>query len=207
MNLIALTLVGVLVCTQSLHLVEVPNGITTTTDVPEATTLENKPANAWVGRRFDAEHIINDINNEIKTENDIPDEDFKPDRHPCDRKCIEGEAPMICKYHFTVEWYQILSKACYDCPYNQTDCGRLHCITGDGIKRPVLVVNRQMPGPAIEVCLHDEVLVEVENALLEEGTSVHWHGQHQRGTPYMDGVPFVTQCPISPKSTFTYRYD
>lgn len=58
---------------------------------------------------------------------------------------------MICRYKFTIEWYQTLSKACYSCPYNRTDCLRPHCIPGDGTKRPVVVINRQLPGPAIEV--------------------------------------------------------
>lgn len=58
---------------------------------------------------------------------------------------------MICKYNFKLEYYQTLSKACFDCPYNAEDCSRPHCIPGDGNKRPVAVVNRQMPGPSVEV--------------------------------------------------------
>jgi len=42
--------------------------------------------------------------------------------------------------------------------------------------------------------------------MMEESTTIHWHGHHQRGTPYMDGVPYVTQCPIPPKSSFRYHY-
>ena len=38
----------------------------------------------------------------------------------------------------------------------------------------------------------------------EEGTTIHWHGQLQKGTPWMDGVPSLTQCPIAPGSSFTY---
>ncbi len=37
----------------------------------------------------------------------------------------------------------------------------------------------------------------------EEGTTIHWHGLLQKGTPWMDGVPSLTQCPIAPGSTFT----
>jgi len=166
--------------------------------------------NPFIGRKINSDNIINDLKNSQYTlENEIS-QDFpttvETSIHPCNRKCVLGEPPKLCTYHFKVEWYQTLSKACYDCPYNRTDCGRHHCVPGDGVKRPILVVNRQIPGPAVEVCIHDEILVEVENALLEEGTSVHWHGHHQKGTPFMDGVPFVTQCPIYPKSTFTYRF-
>ncbi|RUS85498.1 hypothetical protein EGW08_006706, partial [Elysia chlorotica] len=39
-----------------------------------------------------------------------------------------------------------------------------------------------------------------------EAASIHWHGLHQIGTPWMDGVAFVTQCPIQPLQTFTYRF-
>ncbi|XP_043509689.1 laccase-2-like isoform X3 [Frieseomelitta varia] len=35
---------------------------------------------------------------------------------------------------------------------------------------------------------------------------MHWHGQHHVKTPYMDGVPYVSQCPILPGSTFRYDY-
>jgi len=35
---------------------------------------------------------------------------------------------------------------------------------------------------------------------------MHWHGQHHVATPYMDGVPYVSQCPIPPGATFQYNY-
>lgn len=37
-----------------------------------------------------------------------------------------------------------------------------------------------MPGPAIEVCKEDTIVVDVENKLLGESTTIHWHGLHQR---------------------------
>ncbi|XP_013191002.1 uncharacterized protein LOC106135292 [Amyelois transitella] len=127
--------------------------------------------------------------------------------HPCHRECREGEEPMICYYHFNLEWYQTMSKACFDCPFNVTDCFRPDCIPADGMNRALNVVNRKMPGPQIEVCQHDRVIVDVENDLMTESTTVHWHGQHQRGTPYMDGTPYVTQCPILPETTFRYQFN
>ncbi|XP_073832591.1 multicopper oxidase 1 [Musca autumnalis] len=126
--------------------------------------------------------------------------------HPCARECKVGEAPRTCHYTFVVEWYETLSKACYDCPKNVSDCTRPHCIAGDGITRSVTVVNRMMPGPQIEVCLNDTIVVDVKNHLLGESTTIHWHGLHMKNTPYMDGVPHVTQCPISPHSTFRYTF-
>ncbi|KAI7815129.1 laccase [Rhyzopertha dominica] len=127
-------------------------------------------------------------------------------KHPCQRTCTKNAPPMVCRYKFQVEWYQTMSKACYDCPYVGSDCELPHCVPGDGRKRPILVVNRQMPGPGIEVCVGDEIIVDVENRLPGDTTTMHWHGHHQRGTPYMDGVPFVTQCPILPGTTFRYTF-
>ncbi|KAG7296596.1 hypothetical protein JYU34_020406 [Plutella xylostella] len=127
--------------------------------------------------------------------------------HPCHRDCREGEEPMICFYHFNLEWYQTMSKACFGCPYNASDCAKPDCIPADGMSRPLNVVNRKMPGPAIEVCQNDRIIVDVENDLMTEGTTVHWHGQHQRGTPFMDGTPMITQCPILPESTFRYQFN
>lgn len=38
------------------------------------------------------------------------------------------------------------------------------------------------------------------------GTTVHWHGLRQLNTNHMDGVNGVTQCPIAPGDTFTYKF-
>lgn len=43
--------------------------------------------------------------------------------------------------------------------------------------------------------------VTVINELGDDFTSVHWHGMEQRQTPYSDGVPGLTQCPINSRST------
>ncbi|XP_030377482.1 iron multicopper oxidase fer1 [Scaptodrosophila lebanonensis] len=127
-------------------------------------------------------------------------------QHPCVRDCQLNAAPMTCHYTFVVEWYQTLSKACFDCPKNLTDCERPHCVIGDGLTRSITVVNRMMPGPSIEVCEGDILVVDVQNNLLGESTTMHWHGLHQRWSPYMDGVPHITQCPISPHSSFRYTF-
>lgn len=119
---------------------------------------------------------------------------------------MANATPMTCRYKFQVEWYQTLSKACYDCPYTSSDCFRPDCISGDGSRRSVSVVNRQMAGPAVEVCVGDEVVVDVTNGMITDGTTIHWHGQHMNEFPYMDGVPFVTQCPIQPGGTFRYTF-
>jgi hypothetical protein len=73
------------------------------------------------------------------------------EKHPCARTCKENSPPMRCRYRFELEWYYTMSKACYDCPLHLDDCNRKDCIVADGVKRPVVVVNRQMPGPSVEV--------------------------------------------------------
>ncbi|CAG9772969.1 unnamed protein product [Ceutorhynchus assimilis] len=125
--------------------------------------------------------------------------------HPCSRKCIQGVS-MVCRYHFEIENYYTMSKACQNCPSTRSDCFMKDCIPGAGYDRGIISVNRRIPGPSIEVCLNDQIIVDVKNHLMSEGTTIHWHGQHQKETPYMDGVPYVTQCPIPPKTTFRYNF-
>ncbi|KAK7504004.1 hypothetical protein BaRGS_00004736 [Batillaria attramentaria] len=127
--------------------------------------------------------------------------------HSCLRPCVGGEEPMTCQFNFTVEWYRTLSKACWDCPFNVSDCFRPQCLSGDGYPRPVITINRQIPGPPIQVCEGDRIVVWVRNELSDGSTtSIHWHGIHQRGTPYMDGPVHITQCPIQPLETFRYDF-
>jgi hypothetical protein len=73
--------------------------------------------------------------------------------HPCQRECRADEPPKTCEYHFKVEWYYTMSKACYDCPYNLTDCYRPDCVPADGVERPIIVINRSLPGPSIQVII------------------------------------------------------
>ncbi|KAK3102436.1 hypothetical protein FSP39_011382 [Pinctada imbricata] len=82
-------------------------------------------------------------------------------------------------------------------------------ITADGwtIPRLVIVANRTMPGPTIIATKGQRLKVKVINKLRAETVAIHWHGITQKGTPYMDGVPFITQCPILPGNFFTYGFD
>lgn len=79
-------------------------------------------------------------------------------------------------------------------------------IAPDGVQKAGVVVNGQFPGPLIEANWGDMIEVTVTNLLAEDGTSLHWHGFLQEGTPYYDGTPAVQQCPIAPGSTLTYRF-
>ncbi len=44
------------------------------------------------------------------------------------------------------------------------------------------------------------------NNLDTEGLSVHFHGMRQQDNPWMDGVPYVHQCPTMPHTHFVYRF-
>ena len=39
-----------------------------------------------------------------------------------------------------------------------------------------------------------------------DGVSIHWHGFQLKGSPFMDGTAYVSQCPIPTGSSFTYRF-
>ncbi|GAB6021782.1 hypothetical protein CHUAL_004359 [Chamberlinius hualienensis] len=80
------------------------------------------------------------------------------------------------------------------------------CITGNGVVRLLYTANVQLPGPTIAICQNDTLVVNVKNKLDGLTTSIHWHGMTQIGTPFMDGVPFVTQCPILPNTNFQYKF-
>jgi FtsP/CotA-like multicopper oxidase with cupredoxin domain len=63
-----------------------------------------------------------------------------------------------------------------------------------------------LPGPCIEANWGDYVEITVTNNIENEGTSLHWHGLIQKNTIYEDGVPSLTQCPIAPGKSHTYRW-
>ncbi|KAK7102669.1 uncharacterized protein [Littorina saxatilis] len=99
-------------------------------------------------------------------------------------------------------------------PYDTTNFSssnavdRNHVITGDGWPEPrvVIAVNGTVPGPVIEVHEHQTVRVHLTNKMESEASSLHFHGQFQRGTPFMDGVSYVTQCPVLPGQTFVHKF-
>jgi manganese oxidase len=76
----------------------------------------------------------------------------------------------------------------------------------DAVIPPVkaLGYNGTWPGPAIRVTEGDKVRVNFTNRLTET-TAVHFHGI-EFDDFRMDGVPFVTQLPITPGQTWTYEF-
>jgi FtsP/CotA-like multicopper oxidase with cupredoxin domain len=81
-----------------------------------------------------------------------------------------------------------------------------HELNPDGVYRPMMLINSTFPGPLIEVNEHDEVVIQVHNRAAN-ATSIHWHGLYQNGTADMDGTVGVTNCPIAPGQSFTYRFN
>jgi FtsP/CotA-like multicopper oxidase with cupredoxin domain len=66
-----------------------------------------------------------------------------------------------------------------------------------------IAVNGQIPMPTLTFTEGDTALIYVHNNLKEE-TSLHWHGLFVPNK--MDGVPFLTQMPIKPHTTYTYKF-
>ncbi|KAI9303751.1 Cupredoxin [Cunninghamella echinulata] len=86
-----------------------------------------------------------------------------------------------------------------------------------------LLINGQMPGPTIYASKNDRVQILVRNMLSPSSSrpnpnvllygggntnmlSIHWHGIRQFGTNEMDGVPFLTQDPISYGNDYLYDF-
>lgn len=77
----------------------------------------------------------------------------------------------------------------------------------DGVvKEKVMLVNGKILGPTIVADWGDWIEVTVINSLRHNGTSIHWHGLHQKGTQLHDGANGVTECPIPPGRSFKYRF-
>lgn len=128
--------------------------------------------------------------------------------------------------------FVICYRACQVCTPNATNSVWSHCqcVLADGVERGILTVNRMLPGPSIQVgkihwfsngicdecyyftflcpqvCEGDKVVIDVRNSMEGMEATIHWHGIHQRGTQYSDGVPYVTQCPILNGNTFRYQW-
>ncbi|XP_033727168.1 dihydrogeodin oxidase-like [Pecten maximus] len=81
-------------------------------------------------------------------------------------------------------------------------------MTADGWEdnRLVVVANESLPGPPIIVYVGQRVKVRVINMLPSDTVTIHWHGLPLYGRPWMDGTPFLTQCPILPGQSFTYDF-
>ncbi|KAJ4145088.1 hypothetical protein LMH87_003948 [Akanthomyces muscarius] len=75
----------------------------------------------------------------------------------------------------------------------------------DGVYRPMYLIDNQFPGPLVECNDGDTIVIHVHNQAVNS-TAIHFHGLFQNGSNFMDGTVGVTQCPIAPKSSFTYTF-
>lgn len=73
----------------------------------------------------------------------------------------------------------------------------------DGQLVDVWAYEGRVPGPVLRVT-HGEALEVVLHNELPQPTTIHWHGV--RVPNAMDGVPGVTQDPVPPGQSFTYRF-
>jgi FtsP/CotA-like multicopper oxidase with cupredoxin domain len=72
-----------------------------------------------------------------------------------------------------------------------------------GKRKMAMAVNGSIPGPALVFTEGDTAEIYVHN-LMNMETSIHWHGVFLPNN--MDGVPFLTQMPIQPHTTFLYKF-
>lgn len=80
----------------------------------------------------------------------------------------------------------------------------------------VLMINNQLPGTPIYLYKGEQVTIIVRNNILPNlpvhggagmDATIHFHGIRQIKSVQSDGVPFLTQKPISPGDYFTYTFD
>lgn len=72
-----------------------------------------------------------------------------------------------------------------------------------GKEKRAIAVNGQIPMPTLTFTEGDVAEIHVHNELDEE-TSMHWHGVFLPNKE--DGVPYLTQMPIKPHSTYIYQF-
>ncbi|KAJ8773960.1 hypothetical protein K2173_009391 [Erythroxylum novogranatense] len=68
-----------------------------------------------------------------------------------------------------------------------------------------ILVNGQFPGPTLAVRDGDSLVITAINRA-RYNVTLHWHGVRQIRNPWADGPEYVTQCPIQPGRSYTYRF-
>uniref|UniRef100_A0A182PAZ0 Plastocyanin-like domain-containing protein n=1 Tax=Anopheles epiroticus TaxID=199890 RepID=A0A182PAZ0_9DIPT len=123
----------------------------------------------------------------------------------CDRVCNRADWPRICRFELVVEKRTFRHGSAPIADNVSLAAGK-----SKSTESPIIVsyytVNGQYVGPTLTVCENDFLVVDVENRIPGESISLHWTGQSQRRTPYMDGVPMITQCPIASFTRFQYKF-
>jgi len=76
-------------------------------------------------------------------------------------------------------------------------------VTFAGKEKRAIAANGQIPMPTLEFTEGDTAEIVVHNEL-KESTAIHWHGLFLPNKE--DGIPHLTQMPIKPGTSFTYRF-
>ncbi|KAJ5110489.1 hypothetical protein N7532_001024 [Penicillium argentinense] len=128
-----------------------------------------------------------------------------PSKHPRDTSCVHGPNSRKCwskGFDITTDYYE-----------NIPDTGVVReywfniengTASPDGVEFPVQLINGSFPGPTIIADWGDTF--STSRTLQNNGTGLHFHGIRQNYTDGMDGVPSITQCPVAPGDSFTYRW-
>ncbi|WCJ28391.1 laccase 7 [Euphorbia peplus] len=69
----------------------------------------------------------------------------------------------------------------------------------------ITAVNGSLPGPTLRVREGDTLIVHVLNKS-PYNLTIHWHGIFQKLSAWADGPNMVTQCPILPGNSYTYKF-
>lgn len=73
-------------------------------------------------------------------------------------------------------------------------------------ERPTIGINGKWPLPVMTAEIGDQVIVNVDNQLGNQSTTLHFHGIFQNGSASMDGPAQVSQCGIPAGGKFTYNF-
>jgi FtsP/CotA-like multicopper oxidase with cupredoxin domain len=73
-------------------------------------------------------------------------------------------------------------------------------------RQAAVLFNGDYPAKPMVVNLGDDVEVTLKNDCLGDVVSAHFHGIDQSATPWMDGTAGVSQAPLVPSESFTYKF-
>ncbi|KAL8227854.1 hypothetical protein R6Q57_015438 [Mikania cordata] len=102
-------------------------------------------------------------------------------------------------HHVMAQWPNGGSTRFYDFKVQMLEINKL-CNT-----RSIVTINKMYPGPVIYAQEDDQVIVKLTNES-PYNTTIHWHGVRQILSCWSDGPSYITQCPVQPGQTFTYKF-
>ncbi|OWF48324.1 Laccase-4 [Mizuhopecten yessoensis] len=134
----------------------------------------------------------------------------------CDMDAKICETSLVIDYKLTMTSLVSGKKICarggqlYNCDdtndINPIPLSEVITADGWGQEKLVIVANSSLSNLPIIVYKDQRLIINVINNLLSETVTVHWHGLLQKNTPWMDGVGFITQCPILQGQSFRFDF-